>query len=115
MTVDIHENQGVTVVACRGRIVLGDELASFRARVKELIPQTKQIVLDLGEVNYVDSAGLGTLVGLYTSGRTAGCDIKLANLTRRVKDVMQITKLLTVFEVYDGESAAVATFKRNAA
>jgi anti-sigma B factor antagonist len=113
-TVDSHENQGVTVVTCKGRLILGDELGVLRDKVKDLIPQTHQIVLDLGEVTYIDSSGLGTLVGLYTSGKAADCDIKLANLNKRVKDLLQITKLLTVFEVYEGEAKAVEAFHKAA-
>ncbi|MCU1309684.1 MAG: anti-sigma-factor antagonist [Candidatus Angelobacter sp.] len=113
-TVESHENQGVTVVACKGRLILGDELGVLRDTVKALIPQTHQIVLDLGEVAYIDSSGLGTLVGLYTTGKAAGCDIKLARLNKRVKDLLQITKLLTVFEVYDEEEKAVASWRKAA-
>jgi anti-sigma B factor antagonist len=112
--VDSHENQGVTVVTCRGRLILGDEVVILRERVKSLIPLTHQIVIDLGEVSYIDSSGLGTLVGLYTSGKAAGCEIKLAKLNRRVKDLLQITKLLTVFEVYEEEAKAVTSFQKAA-
>ena len=71
-------------------------------------------VLNLGGVSYIDSGGLGTLVGLYTSARAAGGDIKLANLTQRVGDQLQITKLVTVFEVFDSEEKAVNSFKARA-
>jgi anti-sigma B factor antagonist len=111
-TVETHENQGVKVVSCKGRLVLGDELGVLRDTVKALMPQTHQIVLDLGEVAYIDSSGLGTLVGLYTTGKAAGTDIKLARLNKRVRDLLQITKLLTVFEVYDEEDKAVASWHK---
>src|SRR5574340_71217 len=88
------------VLDCRGRIVFGDETAFLRHQVKDLLNESRQIVLNLAEVNYIDSTCVGTLVGLYTSARAAGGNIKLAALTGRVKDVLQITKLATVFETY---------------
>lgn len=105
---------GVTVVDCSGRIVFGDESALLRDTIKGLLNDTKNIVLNLGQVNYIDSGGLGTLVSLYTSARSAGGNLKLANLTRRVGDLLQVTKLLTVFEVYDGEDKAVQSFRKRA-
>jgi anti-sigma B factor antagonist len=105
---------GITVVDCCGRIVFGEEGAALRDAVKELLAETKQIVLNLGGVSYIDSGGLGTLVGLYTSARSAGGSIKLANLTQRVGDLLQVTKLLTVFDVYDGEDKAVRAFRKAA-
>jgi anti-sigma B factor antagonist len=113
-TVGTHESHGVMVVTCKGRLVLGDELGILREQVKALMPQTRQIVLDLGDVAYIDSSGLGTLVGLYTTGKAVGCDIKLARLNNRVKDLLQITKLLTVFEAYDEESKAVESWRKAA-
>ena len=98
---------GVTIVDCQGRIVFGDESALLRETVKKLLTETRQIVLNLGGVNYIDSGGLGTLVSLYTSARSSGGSVKLANLTQRVGDLLQVTKLLTVFEVFDGEAKAV--------
>ena len=106
---------GIMVVDCSGRIVFGEETAALRDVVKGLLNQTHQIVLNLGEVNYIDSGGLGTLVGLWTSARSAGGSIKLANLTQRVGNLLQVTKLLTVFDVYDGEDKAVRAFRKGAA
>jgi anti-sigma B factor antagonist len=105
---------GVTIVDCQGRIVFGDESALLRETVKKLLTETRQIVLNLGGVNYIDSGGLGTLVSLYTSARSSGGSVKLANLTQRVGDLLQVTKLLTVFEVFDGEAKAVQSFRRSA-
>ena len=104
----------VTIVYCNGRIVFGEEAASLREKVKSLLPQSHNIVLNLGGVSYIDSGGLGTLVGLYTSARGAGGDIKLANLTQRVNDQLQITKLVTIFESYESEEKAVNSFKARA-
>ncbi len=106
---------GVTIVDCNGRIVFGDEAAALREFVKDLLNNHKQIVLNLGGVNYIDSGGLGTLVSLYTSARNAGGNIKLANLTQRVGDLLQVTKLLTVFDVYEGEDKAVRSFRKSVA
>jgi anti-sigma B factor antagonist len=104
----------VTIVYCNGRIVFGDETAMLRDKIKGLLSETRQIVLNLGGVSYIDSGGLGTLVGLYTSARGAGGDIKLANLTKRVDDQLQITKLVTIFEVYEGEDNAIAAYQKGA-
>ncbi len=104
---------GIMIVDCNGRLVFGDEAAALRELTKSLLNDHKQIVLNLGGVNYIDSGGLGTLVSLYTSARTAGGNIKLANLTQRVGDLLQVTKLLTVFDVYDGEDKAVRSFRKS--
>jgi anti-sigma B factor antagonist len=107
--------KGILVVDCAGRIVFGEESAELRDTVKKLLSETKQIVLNLSGVNYIDSGGLGTLVALYTTARNGGGAIKLANLTQRVGDLLQVTKLLTIFEVYDTEEAAVDSFLKEAA
>src|SRR5580692_3963695 len=106
---------GVTIVACSGRIVFGEESSGLRESLKNLLNGTKKIVLNLSGVSYIDSGGLGTLVGVYSSARAAGADIKLTGLGQRLRDVLQITKLVTVFEVYDTEQEAIATFHRGAA
>ena len=90
------------------------EAADLRDVVKSLLQRSKQIVIDLAGVTYIDSGGLGTLVGLYTSARNLGGEIKLSNLTQRVHDQLQITKLITVFDCYDNEQAAVNAFPRRA-
>ena len=104
------KSDGVTVVYCSGRIVFGEETASLRETVKNLLGENLQLVLNLGGVSYIDSGGLGTLVGLYTSAKAAGGNVKLANLTQRVRDQLVLTKLVTVFEFYDSEEQAVASF-----
>lgn len=104
----------VMILDCNGRIVFGDESALLRDTVKKLISEGHQIVLNLGGVHYIDSGGLGTLVGLYTSARNGGVGIKLANLTPRIGDLLQVTKLVTVFEVYDSEEKAVSAFRKGA-
>jgi len=109
-----REAGAVTVVSCNGRIVFGEEAADLREVVKNLLQRTKQIVVDLSGVTYIDSGGLGTLVGLFTSARNLGGEIKLANLTQRVHDQLQITKLITVFDCYPNEQAAVNAFPQRA-
>jgi len=111
-----REQEGVTILSCNGRIVFGDESSALRDQVKNLIAEGKSnIVVNLGGVSYIDSGGLGTIVSLYTSARAAGGDIKLANLTQRVGDLLQITKLLTVYETFDGEGKAVEAFQKRKA
>ena len=103
------------MVDCSGRVVFGEESASLRDTVKKLLAQSPKVVLNLREVNYIDSGGLGTLVSLFTSARNAGGAVKLARLSQRVGDLLQITKLLTIFEVFDDEEAAARSFKIGAA
>jgi len=102
---------GVKVIDCVGRIVFGDEASQLRETVKRELTENNRVVLNLGEVSYIDSGGIGTLVSLFTTARNAGGDIKLANLTKRVGDLLQITKLITVFESYDDEQKAASAFQ----
>ena len=103
---------GILVVQGNGRIVFGEESSLLRDEIKKaIVDGNKRIVLNLGEVSYIDSGGLGTLVALHTTAHTAGGTIKLANLTRRVGDLLQVTKLLTVFEVHDSEYDALEAFR----
>lgn len=107
-------SDGVKVIDCAGRIVFGDEATQLRDIVKkDLAEKNNRIVLNLADVVYIDSGGIGTMVGLFTSARNAGGDIKLANLTKRVGDLLQITKLITVFESYDDVSKAVSAFTKS--
>jgi anti-sigma B factor antagonist len=108
-------NDGIIVVDCAGRIVFGEETAELRDRVRALINKGSRIVMNLADVTYIDSGGLGTLVSLFITARNSGAGIKLARLTQRVGDVLQITKLLTVFDVYDSEEQAVQSFRKGAA
>ncbi len=107
--------EGALVVDCSGRLVFGEESASLRDIVKKLVVQNPKLVLNLQEVNYIDSGGLGTLVSLYTTARNAGGAVKLARLSQRISDLLQVTKLLTVFEVFDDEEKAAKSFKKDAA
>ena len=107
--------EGALVVDCSGRLVFGEESASLRDMVKKLVVQNPKLVLNLQEVSYIDSGGLGTLVSLYTTARNAGGAVKLARLSQRISDLLQVTKLLTVFEVFDDEEKAAKSFKKDAA
>jgi anti-sigma B factor antagonist len=117
MTLKIETRQadGVTVMSCHGRIVFGEEATELRENLKRILGSTRQVVLNLSGVSYIDSGGLGTLVGVYSSARASGADIKLTGLGQRLRDVLQITKLVTVFEVYDTEQEAIGAFHRGAA
>src|SRR5271157_639012 len=106
---------GVLVVDCSGRIVFGEESASLRDAVKKLLSESPKVVLNLRDVSYVDSGGLGTLVSLYTTARNAGGALKLARLTQRVGDLLQLTKLVSIFEVFENEQLAAQSFKKDAA
>jgi anti-sigma B factor antagonist len=104
---------GITVLDIEGRIVLGEESNSFRERVKGLLAAgKKKIVLNMANVSYIDSAGLGTLVATFHSARSQGATLKLANLGAKFKEVLQVTKLMTVFDTYDNEAAAVQSFAK---
>lgn len=111
----VRTKDDIVVVDCAGRIVFGEESADLRDTVKMVITQSKRIVLNLSGVTYIDSGGLGTLVALYTTARNSGGSIKLANLTPRVDDLLQVTKLVTVFDVYDSEEKAIESFQKGAA
>ncbi len=102
---------GVEVVALEGRIVLGEESNALREKVKGFLAAGKKnIVLNMSNVTYIDSAGLGTLVASHHSAKTQGASLKLSNLGQKFQEVLQVTKLLTVFEVYDSEAAAIRSF-----
>ena len=107
-----REVNGVEVVALDGRIVLGEESNALREKVKSMIAAgKKKIVLNMNNITFIDSAGLGTLVAAHHSARTQGATMKLCHLGTKFQEVLQITKLLTVFDVSDTETAAVASFR----
>ncbi len=113
MSMQVHTRQvdGITVLDLGGRIVLGEGSVQLRDNIKELIAKgQKNILLNLGNVNYIDSSGLGELVSAYTTVKTAGGELKLLNLTKKVHDLLQITKLYTVFDVKDDEASAISAF-----
>ncbi len=114
MTVKMTNSEvdGVSVVRLDGRIVLGEESNSLREKLKSMLAEgKKKIVLDMAEVKYIDSSGLGTLVAAHVSAKTQGASVRLCNLGKKFHEVMQLTKLLTVFDVYDTEAAALSSFQ----
>ncbi len=116
MTTSTRQVGGVTVVDISGRIVLGEESAALRSLVSELLSKGhKKILFNLGDVDYIDSSGLGHLVSAFTSVQKQGGELKLLKLTKKVEDVMQITRLYTVFDIMDDEAAAVRSFAPSSA
>ena len=116
MTTSTRQAGGVTIVDIHGRIVLGEESAALRELVCDLLSKGhKKILFNLGDVNYIDSSGLGHLVSAFTSVRKQGGELKLLNLTNKVNDLMQITRLYTVFDILDDEAVAVASFDQSTA
>ena len=111
LKIESREVAHVTILDINGRIVLGDEIGKLRDAIHALIDQgKKKIILNLAGVDYIDSSGVGELVGCYTTVRNAGGELKLLNLTQKVKDVLYVTKLYTVFDVRDDEFTAVKSF-----
>ena len=112
MKSNTRQINGVTVVDMSGRITLGEGSVILRDTIRELLGKgQKKILLNLGDVTYIDSSGIGELVSAFTSVRNQGGELKLLNLTKKVHDLLQITKLYTVFDIKDDEGAAVASFK----
>jgi anti-sigma B factor antagonist len=114
LKVTTRTKDGILVVDCTGRIVFGEESSLLRETIKQAVTENNRIVLNLGEASYIDSGGLGTLVALRITAQNAGGTIKLTNLTKRVGDVLQVTKLLTVFDVYNSEAEAIESFRKAA-
>jgi anti-sigma B factor antagonist len=111
MTTNTRVVGGVTIVDLSGRIVLGEGSAGVRDLVRELISEgIRKILLNLRNVDYVDSSGLGELVCAFTSMRSHGGELKLLNVTRRVRSLLQITKLMSIFEITDDEAASLESF-----
>jgi len=107
-----REVDGVFVITLEGRIVLGEESHSLREKLKSVIAEgNKKIVLNMADIKYIDSSGLGALVAAHYSAKTQTASMRLCNLGSKFYEVLQITKLLTVFDVYDSEAAAVNSFQ----
>ena len=106
-----RDSGGITVLELSGRVSLGEESNQLRTKIKEVLGKGKTgLVLDLSKVSYIDSAGLGTLVAGYTTAHNVGASMKLANLTKKLDQLLHITKLVTVFDVYDSVEEAVKSF-----
>jgi|ERR1700674_1159946 anti-sigma B factor antagonist len=111
MKISTREVDGVTIMDISGRITLGEETGALRKAVRDLLEKgKKKIVVNLGEVSYIDSSGVGELVGSFTAVRNQGGDLKLANLTKKIHELLQITKLVTIFDIKDDEITAAKSF-----
>jgi anti-sigma B factor antagonist len=111
VTITTREVSHVTILDLVGRITLGDETEVLRDTVRQLISAgKKKIVLNLAQVDYIDSSGVGELVSSFTAVRNAGGELKLYNLSKKVHDILQVTKLYTVFDIKDDEFTAVKSF-----
>jgi len=112
MKASTRQVSGITIVDMSGRITLGEGSVILRDAIKDLLAKgQKKILLNLGDVSYIDSSGIGELVSAFTSVRNQGGELKLLNLTKKVHDLLQITKLYTVFDIKDEEGSAVQSFK----
>ena len=112
LSIASREVDGVTVLDLSGRITLGEGSVQLRDAIRELIGKgSKNILLNLGDVNYIDSSGLGELVSAYTTARNQSAGLKLLSLTKKVHDLLQLTKLYTVFDIFDDEASAIASYK----
>jgi anti-sigma B factor antagonist len=113
MKVTTRQIDGVTILDLSGRITLGEGSVQLRDAIRDLLSKgSKLILLNLADVNYIDSSGIGELVSAYTTVRNQGGELKLLNLTKKVHDLLQITKLYTVFDVKDDEATAIASYTR---
>ena len=107
LTFEIERDGDTAVVKCHGRLVLGTSEELYQA-VKHLLPQTKSVVIDLADLAYVDSMGLGTLVRLYASSRQEGCEFKLLHLGKQLRNVLKLTNLLSVFSQVEDQGITIA-------
>ena len=113
MKVNTRQVDGITILDLSGRITLGEGSVQLRDAVRDLLAKgSKLILLNLADVNYIDSSGIGELVSAYTTVRNQGGELKLLNLTKKVHDLLQITKLYTVFDVKDDVASAIASYAR---
>ena len=112
LTIASREVDGVIILDPNGRITLGEGSVQLRDAIRGLISKgQKNILLNLAEVNYIDSSGLGELVSAFTTAKNQQAEVKLLKLSKKVHDLLQLTKLYTVFDIKDDEAAAIASFK----
>jgi anti-sigma B factor antagonist len=111
--ISTRQVDGVTILDMSGRITLGEGSVQLRDAVRDLLSKgQKHILLNLGDVTYIDSSGIGELVSAFTTAKNQGGELKLLNLTRKVHDLLQITKLYTVFDVKDDEATAISSYTK---
>jgi anti-sigma B factor antagonist len=111
LSISTRQVEGVIIVDCYGRLVFGEETDLLRRQVKALLPANPRIVLNLRDLTFLDSGGMGTLIELFTSAQKNGGRLKLSRLSNHIRDALTITKLMVVFEVFPDELAAVASFR----
>ena len=112
LSISTRQLDGVTILDLSGRITLGEGSVQLRDAIRDLISKgQKRILLNLGDVNYIDSSGLGELVSAFTTAKNQAADLKLLKLTKKVHDLLQLTKLYTVFDIWDDEANAIASYK----
>jgi anti-sigma B factor antagonist len=112
LSIASREVDGVTILDLSGKITLGEGSVQLREAIRDLIGKgSRNILLNLGNVNYIDSSGLGELVSAFTTAKNQSISLKLLNLTRKVHDLLQLTKLYTVFDIFDDEASAIASYK----
>ena len=111
MKVAIRQVDGVTILDLSGRITLGEGSIILRDSVRDVLAKgSKKILLNLAQISYIDSSGIGEMVSAFTSVKNTGGELKLLNLTQKVHDLLQITKLYTVFDIWDNEASAITAF-----
>ncbi len=111
MTIDTRSVNGITILELHGKVTIGEGSREIREKIRELLDSgNKDILLNLGDVSYVDSSGIGELVSSYTTVTNQGGQFKLLHLTKKIRELLAITKLLTVFDSYDDEETAVGSF-----
>jgi anti-sigma B factor antagonist len=112
MKINRAEQNGITIIQPKGKITIGEGDVLLREEITKLLAEDKKkLVHDLGEVSYMDSAGVGELVSVYTSVKNRGGELKLAALTKKIKDLLSITQLMTIFDTYETPEEAIASFK----
>jgi anti-sigma B factor antagonist len=112
MKIETRTIGDVTILDCSGKITLGEGTMAVRNKVRDVLKADgKKIILNLGDVNYIDSSGIGELVSTYTTVTNSGGELKLLNLTKKIQELLAITKLLTVFQVFENEPQALASFR----
>ena len=112
MKIETRTVGDVTILDCSGKITLGEGTMAVRNKVRDILKSDgKKIVLNLANVNYIDSSGIGELVSTYTTVANSGGQLKLLSLTKKIQELLAITKLLTVFQVFDNEQSALASFR----
>jgi len=111
MKIETRTVGDITILDCSGKITLGEGTMTVRNTVRDILKNNgKKIILNLADVNYIDSSGIGELVSTYTTVTNSGGNLILLNLTKKIQELLQITKLLTVFQVFENEPAALASF-----